>query len=195
MKNLEMDYHFQEGGFNILAQSGTPLKAPEIYKEEIIVSGDGADFTNEEMTTQWAEKKMTTQKLMLSLIEVAEVKETPELIYAYRNTYKCLSKVYFANGKLYGKYCKNRFCLICCRIRKAELIHKYLPEISTWENAHFLTLTTKSVCADQLDQRINEMFTAFTKIKDKFRKWHTKGKSIKLMGVKSLECEFNPIEK
>lgn len=39
------------------------------------------------------------------------------------------------------------------------------------------------------------MFIAFNTIKDKYRKWHSKGKSIKLMGIKSFECNFNPKEK
>jgi len=46
-----------------------------------------------------------------------------------------------------------------------------------------------------LVKRVKDANIAFRKIKDKYRKWHTKGKSIKLMGIKSFECNFNPTAK
>ncbi len=39
------------------------------------------------------------------------------------------------------------------------------------------------------------MVKAFTQIKDKYRKRNQRGKGIKLIGIKSLECNYNPIAK
>ena len=64
--------------------------------------------------------------MALSLIDVAKENGDVEREKAYWNTYYCQNSVITANGRLYGKYCKNRFCTLCCSIRKAEIINKYL---------------------------------------------------------------------
>ena len=161
-----------------------------------IVSGNGADLNCKERINNRAKRKLITQRRTLSLIDVAKergVNQT-ELI-PYWNTYNCLKKVISANGRLYGRYCKNRFCTVCCAIRKAEIINRYLPQVKKWKNAHFVTITTASVSKAQLNKRTDEMFFAFNKIKDKYRKWHSKGKSIKFVGLKSFECNYNPVAK
>jgi hypothetical protein len=161
----------------------------------VIVKGLGTEL-NIEAIQKRAKKKTITQKLVLGLIDVAKSKGRSEShIKTYWNTWHCQNKLYSFNDKVFGNYCKNRFCPVCCGIRKAELINKYLPIINTWENPHFVTLTIKSVSADQLEKKLKELIFAFKKIKNKFRKWHVKGKSIKLIGIKSLECNFNPIAK
>jgi hypothetical protein len=60
--------------------------------------------------------------MSLSLIDIAKKKGQNEQVKAYWNTYHCQSVVYSANGKLYGTYCKNRFCTLCCSIRKPRLL-------------------------------------------------------------------------
>lgn len=160
------------------------------------VRGKGSDLNDKELMQKRAKRKLISQRRALSLIDVAKEKgaKGKDLI-PFWNTYNCLGKVTSSNGKLFGRYCKNRFCTVCCAIRKAELIHKYQPVIKKWKDPYFVTLTTKAVKANQLQKRTDEMFFAFNKIKDKFRKWHTKGKSIKLAGLKSFECNFNPLNK
>ena len=61
-----------------------------------------------------------TRKMVLSLIDVAKEKGEPERVQAYWNAYHCLNNVVVSNGRMHGKYCKNRFCTICNAIRKAE---------------------------------------------------------------------------
>jgi len=39
------------------------------------------------------------------------------------------------------------------------------------------------------------MIRGFKRIKDKYRKRHQRGKSIKLVEVKSLECNYNPTKR
>ena len=139
-----------------------------------------------------AKRKSITQSVALSLIDASKAKGDPEHQQAYWNTYHCQSKVHSSNGKLYGKYCKNRICTICCSIRKADIINRYLQEVETWEDPFFLTLTIKAVSAQKLNSRLEAMIRGFRKIKDKHRKRYQRGKGIKLVGVKSLECNFNP---
>lgn len=92
-------------------------------------------------------------------------------------------------------YCKNRFCTICCSIRKAELINKYYPVLKNWEDAHFVTLTVKACNSKNLKKYIDGLLRGFHIIHMRCKKRHQRGKGIKLKGVKSLECNFNPITK
>ncbi len=195
MENVKNVSPFAGGQFNTLAQSGTAPITKLKDKPPITVKGSGTELSNSRAMRNRSKKKTITQKLILCLIDVAIKKGEQERIQAYWNTWHCQNRIYSSGGRVYGKYCKNRFCPVCCGIRKAEIINNYLPAIQKWKAPHFVTLTLKAVPANQLKKRIIDMFIAFRKIIDKFRKWHTKGKSIKLAGVKSLECNFNPVKK
>jgi len=97
--------------------------------------------------------------------------------------------------KIYGQYCKNRFCTTCCANRKADLINKYYPIISLWKEPYFVTLTIKSPPQQQLVQHIKGMKSNFNKIIARKKKRNQRGRGIKLIGIKSLECNFNSITK
>jgi len=64
------------------------------------------------------------------------VKEKNQLdrIQPYWNTYHCQTELITANGRVYGNYCKNKWCNLCCAIRKAKIINTYLPIIKEWED-------------------------------------------------------------
>ncbi len=129
---------------------------------------------------------------MLKLIDVAQKEGETELEKSYWNTYYCQQNLITADGKLYGKYCKNRFCTLCCSIRKAEMINKYYPVLKNWSEPYFLTLTVKSCKAQQLPLYIKKFIQGFQRITEKHRKRHQRGKGQKLIGIRSLECNFNP---
>ena len=133
--------------------------------------------------------------MMLALIDVAKEKGDYDRTQAYWNTYHCQNTMYSVGDKLHGKYCKNRFCTVCLAIRKADTINRYYPELKTWKDAHFVTLTVKAVKEKSLKKWIDGMMKAFNLIKQRCNKRHQRGKGIKLIGVKSLECNFNPITK
>lgn len=67
--------------------------------------------------------------------------------------------------------------------------------MAAWPNPQFVTLTIVSVHAIKLRFYINAMQRAFKQIKDTQRKRHQRGKGIALIGIKSLECNFNPVRK
>jgi plasmid rolling circle replication initiator protein Rep len=61
-----------------------------------------------------------------------------------------------------------------------------------WEEPYFITLTVKACKAHQLKKYINSLLKTFQKIVEKHRKRYQRGKGLKLVGVKSLESNFNP---
>jgi hypothetical protein len=176
------------GQFNTLAQTGTNLKG----KRPVTVKGNGTETRNLPALTNRAKRKMITQKITLALIDVALKRDESERVKAYWNTYHCQSNIIGASGRLYGNYCKNRFCTLCAGIRKAEIINKYLPVIETWQDPYFVTLTAKAVPAIKLKSRIERMLLSIQKLLGRNKKRYARGRGIKLEGVRSLECNFNP---
>lgn len=179
--------------FNTLAQSGTADFDTHSLSSGKLVYGAGADLSDKAAWKGKAKRKIVTQKIILSLIEAAEKKGATDRVKAYRNTLYCLDKFYSSDGRVYGKYCKNRFCTLCCSIRKAEIINRYYPVIMSWEEPHFITLTQKSVPAAKLDLWFYGVNKAFRQITDKYKKRDQRGKGLKLVGIKSMECNFNPV--
>jgi hypothetical protein len=55
-----------------------------------------------------------------------------------------------------------------------------------------VTLTIKAIPAFRLHKLLTKILQGFDRIKDRYRKRNARGKGIKLVGVKSLECNFNP---
>lgn len=186
-KNAFSEYSLQRQ-FNTLGQSGTN----KVGQKQTIVSGNGSDLHNNDALKGRAKRKTITQAMILSLMDVAKQKGDTEKQNAYWNTYYCQSNVISSDGKLYGKYCKNRFCTLCCSIRKAEIINKYLPTIKQWQEPYFVTLTVKSCKATRLKVMTGKVLEGFSKIRTKHKKRYQRGNGIKLIGVKSLECNFNP---
>ena len=176
---------------NTLGENETNISG----QDNIIVNGDGSDLRNIKALKGRAKRKTITQIMMLNLISIAQENVEPELEKSYWNTYYCQQKLVTADGRLYGKYCKNRFCTLCCSIRKAEIINKYLPVMKGWKEPYFLTITVKSCKASQLPNYIKSMQDTLIKIIGKHRKRNQRGTGLKLEGVRSLECNFNPLKK
>ncbi len=174
-----------------LAQKGTAKTG----QNEVLVMGKGSDLNNNAALQGRAKRKTITNSMMLNLIDVAKQKGNDEQLKSLWNTYHCQNEVISTNGRIYGRYCKNRFCTLCCSIRKAEIINKYLPIIEKWEEPYFVTLTVKACKANQLKNYIKSMTNTFKQITEKYRKQYQRGKGIKLVGVKSIECNFNPQRK
>jgi hypothetical protein len=180
------------GQFNTLAQTGTAFTGKRSRKRPVTVKGQGTEQRNSPALINRARRKMITQKLTLALIDLATKRQEPEKVKAYWNTYHCQSNVVSAGGRLFGNYCKNRFCTLCAGIRKAEIINKYLPVLETWQAPYFVTLTAKAVPVIQLKSRFDRMLRSFQKLIARNKKRYQRGKGIKLEGIRSIECNFNP---
>ena len=160
-----------------------------------MVSGKGTGIGEQKTLQNRARRKLITKAMIFALIDIANSKGDSERAQAYWNTYHCQQKVIVSNSVVYSTYCKNRFCTVCCAIRKAQMVNKYLPVLSQWEDIQFVTLTIKAIPARSLNKWMDGMMKAFRQINDRCKKRYLRGKGIKIMGVKSLECNFNPQEK
>jgi hypothetical protein len=130
--------------------------------------------------------------MILALVDVARQKKAFEREKQYWNTYHCLNCAQSFQGRLYGKYCKNRFCTLCLCIRKADILNRYLPVLKKWKEAYFVKLTVKAIPAKWLRSVIKHLIKGLQRIIDKYRKRNQRRKGIKLIGIRSLECNFNP---
>lgn len=160
-----------------------------------VLYGKGSDITNDKAVQGCARCKLITQTTILKLIDVARERGAKDRVNAYWNTYHCQNLIYTSNGRMYAPHCKNRFCTYCCGIRKAELINKYLPIMQSWNEPYFLTLTIKAVKAPALTKAIKAMNRAFSLINARYRKRAQRNKGHKLIGLKNIECNFNPKNK
>jgi hypothetical protein len=97
----------------------------------------------------------------------------------------CASKLVKTGDKITSLYCGQRWCVTCNRIRTAELINAYYPEISQLEDPRFITLTLKNCKEDELRDRIIWMNKTWAKIQKKIYR----NKSIK--GYRKLEVTHN----
>jgi hypothetical protein len=120
--------------FNTLAQIGTTATESVGSLNALLIRGAGTDLTNKEAIQRRGKCKFITQAIIRKLIDVAKEKEGAEKRV---KAYWCQSRIFESGGRLYGAYCKNRFCTLCCGIRRAEIIDKYLPVIKTWAAPHF----------------------------------------------------------
>lgn len=190
MANSSIDTTLREGCVHTLAQSGTK----KAERRGITVIGKGSEMLDSEISKKKAKQKTIAQTLSISLVDVAKQKNKPYLAKQAWNTYHCLSNIVFEGGKLYGRYCKNRFCPTCSNIRKAQEIEKYKPIIENWDEPYFVTLTVKACAKNKLNATIKAMFKAFRNIQDIQKKREARNGDFHLMGIRSLECNFNPVK-
>lgn len=176
-----------------LAQNRTTNKG--FKNHTAVITGTGTRIENNPAILKRAKKKVISNALVLAMIDIASANGEIKMRDRYWNTYYCQTKLIVYEGRYYCDYCKNRCCATCCGIRKAHILNKYYPIISEWEEPHLLTITLKAVFASQLENRIKEMIKAFERLKDRCNKRHQRGKGMKIMGVKSLECNFNASKK
>jgi hypothetical protein len=179
-----------------LALNRTPRLGSPSRKRIVTVKGNGADLANNEVLQKWAKRKMISAALVLRLIDVAQKKNDSAFIKKCWNTYHCLGTIYTTEGRLHGEYCKNRFCPLCLGIRKADKINRYYPYIQKeWKAPYLVTLTVAAPKAKDLKKIMDGMCRALALIIDKHRRGNKKGKCIKLIGIRSLECGFNEVKR
>lgn len=116
-----------------------------------------------------------------------------DILRSYWSMYHCSDKLTRKNGKVSGRYCKNRLCLVCNSIRTAVLLTSYKPVFDEWgEDAYFVTLTAPTVKESKLNDRVNEMHSIFFNIKETLKKRFQRNTAEHFEGVRKLECTYNP---
>jgi hypothetical protein len=126
--------------------------------------------------------KYLTGALMLRLLELP----TPNA-EKYRDTFYCSHVVVQEGSQVKSSFCRKRWCIVCNRIRTAELVGRYFPTLQNWQAKQFVTLTVPNCQASDLVPTIQAMYKAFTKTKDNLRKNY----STKLVGIRKLEITYN----
>jgi hypothetical protein len=125
-------------------------------------------------------KYLTTQ-ILLPLID-----QNSPLKKAYWNTYHCTNILIQQGQKLTASYCKNRWCIVCNRIRTATLMNGYLEQIKEFKNGAFVTLTRPNVVGADLRSEIDSIVKLFGLIQRKAKRLgynHT--------ALRKLECTYS----
>lgn len=190
---MSINQNSRKRNFNTLGNNRTLNITEPSSSNAYGLYGKGADLESDKLSG-WIKKKALISKLSLSLIGVAEQKNRdPKFIKSLWNTYYCMERVYTINGKLFTWQCRNKLCSVCNGIKKATMIKQYLPIISQWEDPQFVTLTIKSIYKYKLREYLYRgMNRGLSKIIAKYNRKHRNGTGEQLMGIRSLECNFNP---
>ena len=153
--------------------------------------------TDKKTLLKRAKRKFASHALSVGLAGAAERNTDSILIKSYWNSYHCAAVLQKAkSGKITGKYCKCRWCLVCNAIRTAQAINSYSPVLDTWTDAHFVTLTQQTIPAERLVLQINEMQAIFKTIQELAKKRFQRGTSdFKIVAVRKLECTYRPQSK
>lgn len=148
-------------------------------------------------------KRARAKYLSYNVARKLSMVEGSPLNKSYINTLFCCREIIETDtGEMVAKYCKNRWCLVCNRIRTAQLINQYLPTLEQWKDKYFVTLTVPNVSGDQLTPTLERMQTEFRKTVDLYRQRskraatidpHGSGELIydKLAGIRKLEITYN----
>lgn len=179
---------FVQGAINTLAQ----VRTEGTEKPATIIQGQGSQPMTKESCQIRGKRKQITQALAINLMLIAKQKGNKDLVKRFRNTYYCQNRIVTHNGKIFSKYCKNRFCTVCSSNRKAQLINDLRPIIGSWESPYFVTLTVANCKAQYLKRKIRKMYAVLKTITERHYKRYQRGKGIKLIGIRNLECTFNP---
>jgi hypothetical protein len=106
---------------------------------------------------------------------------------SYCGSMLCCDKLLQMGQKIQTKYCNQRWCLVCNRIRAARLISGYLSQIQTFKDPYFVTLTKETVYACDLPDSMALMAAEWRKIADMGRK-----SRIDFKGIRKAECTIRP---
>ena len=131
-----------------------------------------------------AKSKSRTEAVVDGLAALG--KETP-LRFGYSNTQRCAQVLSQADGKVRGKYCGNRWCGVCNRIRTAKLRTAYAPVLAGWTDAQFVTLTLPNVPAYALHGAVRTILKAVRRIANNVRRYD----GLRWKAVRKLEVTYN----
>ena len=115
-----------------------------------------------------------------------------DLKKSYWNSYYCNHTLTQEGNKITGKYCNNRWCSVCNRIRTRNLIEGYHAPLVKLNDKQFVTLTLPNCTGGKLRETIDFMLQSCKKVQEVFKKRHLRGKQDwQLVGIRKLECTYN----
>lgn len=129
-----------------------------------------------------AKSKAFTLSYLFDLIDL-----NGGLTKSYWQTYHCASTILQEGLTLSSRYCNQRWCLICNRIRTAKIINGYKKEIEAFKEPQFVTLTIPNVKAADLRASIELMNKSISKINNNLKRRH----KTKIKALRKYECTYN----
>lgn len=171
---------YNNSSFNTLAQVGTNLN----------LSCNSTIKKSGELDT--LQKRARSKHISDAMINELHKLDSP-IKSSYGRTLKCCYELIVKDGIATSRYCKNRFCLVCARIKTAVLCDKYADPMRTnFPDAYFVTLTTPNVEAILLKDEMARLFNLFKSLNEKHKKRYQRGKEPdKLKAIVKLECTYN----
>jgi plasmid rolling circle replication initiator protein Rep len=130
-----------------------------------------------------ARSKSITNAIVFKLIDL----KSP-LLKSYWQTFHCNNVLIQKDKTITAKYCNQRWCMQCNRIRTAKQINGYQEPLSKLKEPQFVTLTIVNVPAKELKLAIEQMNHSLRKITKNLPKTY----KLKLKGLKKVECTYNP---
>jgi len=140
-------------------------------------------MTTIETLNKRAKAKFIQEPLILALIDL-QGKFTKQ----YTDTLQCASLIYHKAEKLTSRYCRNRWCRVCNRIRTGQLINGYEPALEAMPDKHLVTLTIKNVPGETLRRDIQSMTSTIRAIQT-YRRQVEKLPGIN--AIRKLEVTYN----
>lgn len=175
-----------ESPFNTLAQLGTNVSDSDFP----ISLSPVTERTQTRVLEKRANSKYFTHFLTKGLLKASGGRGA--MAGAYRRTLVCSSDIVVSeDGKAVAHYCKNRWCVVCNRIRTAVTLKKYAPVLATWDDAYFVTLTVRNVTGNELPGSIKNMVETFQLIGGRLKKRASRGRGEKFIGLRKLEVTAN----
>lgn len=113
---------------------------------------------------------------------------------SYTSTFYCTTNILDeGDGYLKAKYCKNRWCAVCNRIRTGVLINSYGKQLDELFAPYFMTLTLPTCKAEDLSKQIERMEAAWRQIYNQsFKARYKNSGNAPLRGVRKMECTIRP---
>lgn len=178
-----------------IAQLGTRRRKPKPLKGVGSVA-EGGDVETLGTLGKRARAKKYTQSVSRGLYML----DSPLKKYYANTLFKCADTLTQVGTKMTSRYCNNRCCLVCNRIRTANLIKGYEVPLSRLEDLQFVTLTLPNVSRYELKETIKRMTKIVQDMQNMFQRRQERGKqSWQLVGIRKLECtisatngEFHP---
>lgn len=121
-------------------------------------------------------------------IAVALAELRGDLEQSYRNTVYCAAQLEHRAGKVTTRYCGQRWCLVCARVRTARAVNRYLPVVQGWRDPHLVTVTRPNVPGADLGAELRALLATFTACKRAIKRTDR----LPFKALRKIECTYNP---
>ncbi len=165
----------EQSRLNSLLDTTEQLPLSAYYEEKVI--------QRKENLSKRARSKFVTNEVALPLSKLRSPLEK-----AYKLTATCSAQLTEMPGKLTGKYCGARWCLVCARMRTARLFAGYEPAIEAMgEEKYFLTLSRRTVPGHELAAEVQYYIHTATLIQRHLRE----KRKLQYSSLRKIECTYN----